>query len=127
VTVFVDGNQSRSNSFVCDAVKGTLLAIAGARVGEIYNIGGGAPLTLNDAIDAIARSLGVTPIVRHDVPRPGDQRTTMADTTKARAAFGYTPVVGPADGLPVQVSWHLSGGPRPHRGAARSLARPHPS
>lgn len=108
ITVFGDGEQVRSNTFVSDGVRATILALEGAEVGGIYNIGGGETITLNEAIAAIAACLEVEPVVHHAPARPGDQRRTAADTTRARLAFGYAPTIGPREGLRAQVAWHLA-------------------
>ena len=105
ITVFGDGLQSRSNTYVTDAVAGTIAAIDGARVGEVYNIGGGQELGLLEAIGIIAAELGVEPTIRHEPARPGDQRRTWADTARAHEAFGYRPLVSPQQGLAEQVRW----------------------
>ena len=123
ITVYGDGRQSRSNTFVTDCVRGTVQALGGAETGEVYNIGGGEVITLAEAIEITADALGVRPVVRHEPARPGDQRHTRADTTKARLAFGYRPAVSPREGLRVQVDWHLSGGTR----AGAELRPPTPS
>jgi UDP-glucuronate 4-epimerase len=105
ITIYGDGEQSRSNTFISDAVQATVGAIDGGVVGEVYNVAGGEEITVNAAIAAIADILGVNPILEHAPGRPGDQRRTSADTTKARTAFGYTPTVGPVDGLAAQAAW----------------------
>lgn len=107
ITVFGDGEQSRSSTFASDAVAGTIAAITGARVGGIYNIAGGRRITLNEAIATIADELGVTPSIEHGAPRGGDQRHTEADTTRARETFGYRATVDPEDGLREQVRWFV--------------------
>jgi UDP-glucuronate 4-epimerase len=107
ITVFGDGHQSRSNTFVSDCVDGTIAAAGSGHIGEIYNLGGGVALELGDAIELIASTLGVTPDIAYAAPRAGDQRTTMADTSKARDHFGYRPKVEPAAGLASQVRWHV--------------------
>ena len=107
ITVFGDGEQSRSSTFVSDAVAGTIAAIDGAAVGGIYNIAGSRRITLNEAIATIADELGVTPTIEHAPGRGGDQRHTEADTTRAREAFGYRATVDPDDGLREQVRWFL--------------------
>jgi nucleoside-diphosphate-sugar epimerase len=106
LTVFGDGGQSRTNTYVSDAVAATIAAIDGGAVGEIYNIGGGEPITLIEAIRVIGDAVGIIPAVRHAPPRLGDQRHTQADTAKARRAFGFRPTVGPAAGLKAQADWH---------------------
>jgi nucleoside-diphosphate-sugar epimerase len=108
ITVFGDGLQTRSNTFVDDAVAGTLGALDGGSVGEIYNIGGGEAISVLEAIDVLAEALGRRPRIEHGPGRPGDQRHTAADTSKARAAFGFRPSVGPRDGLPRQAEWQRS-------------------
>lgn len=108
ITVFGDGEQTRSNTFVDDAVEATVLAMSRGEIGEAYNIGGGATVTLNEAIGLIADLLGVEPDIRHEPALPGDQRHTSADIGKARRVLGYDPVVAPADGLARQVAWHRS-------------------
>lgn len=105
ILVFGDGEQSRTNTYVGDAVSATIAAIEGGAVGEIYNIGGGEPITLNDAIRVIGEAVGVTPEIQHGPARVGDQRHTQADTTKAALAFGFRPTIGPAAGLRAQADW----------------------
>jgi nucleoside-diphosphate-sugar epimerase len=105
VTVYGDGRQSRSNTYVADCVRGTIEALEAAEIGETYNIGGGEEITLGRAIELIAEAAGVSPVIRHQEARPGDQVRTWADTEKARKAFGYTPSVAPAMGLREQAWW----------------------
>jgi nucleoside-diphosphate-sugar epimerase len=106
LTVFGDGRQSRSSTFVSDAVDGTMRALRDAEIGEVYNIGGGERIELLDVIKLIGDELGVTPVVHHEEARAGDQRHTGADTAKAMRTFGYAPKVSPADGLRAQIAWH---------------------
>ena len=108
ITIFGDGEQSRTNTFVADAVSATVTAIDGAAIGQIYNIGGGEPVTVNAAIGIIGEALGVDPDVRHVAARLGDQRHTQANTAKANAAFGFRPTVGPVEGLRAQATWQRS-------------------
>ncbi len=106
ITIYGDGEQSRSNTYIDDAVGATVLALERAAPGEVYNVGGGEAITVNRAIEILADALGVEPVVEHAPPRPGDQRTTFADTTKARRELGFRPSVPPAEGLARQAAWH---------------------
>ena len=106
ITVYGDGLQTRSNTFITDAVVGTIRALEGARAGEIYNIGGGESIALNDAITAIAEAVGTRPTIIRDAARPGDQRHTAANVGKAERDFDFRPTVHPVDGLRRQVAWH---------------------
>jgi UDP-glucuronate 4-epimerase len=108
LTVYGDGRQSRSNTFVSDCVAGTVAALERGSAGEVYNIGGGEEIELLDAIGIIADELGVEPRIVFGPPRAGDQRRTAADVSKARRELGYDPVVAPEEGLRRQVAWHLA-------------------
>lgn len=105
IVVFGDGEQSRGNTYIDDCVTGTLQALESGRPGEAYNLGGGVPITLNEAISIIEDATGVTAQRRHTAARTGDQRHTLADITKAQNDFGYLPSVDPTDGLRAQVEW----------------------
>jgi len=108
VRVFGDGHQSRSSTFVDDAVGGIIGALDSGHVGDVYNIGGGEALSVLEGIEIIGRCLGREVSVAHGPERTGDQRITKADTTKARAHFGYVPLTDPIDGLARQVAWQLA-------------------
>jgi len=105
ITVFGDGQQSRSNTYVSDCVTATMAALQRPAAGDILNIGGGREITLQDAIDILATELGVEPVIEHRDPRKGDQRRTVADTTRAREVLGWKPEVEPEEGLAAQVRW----------------------
>ena len=106
ITVYGDGEQSRSSTYVTDCIEATVRAIGGQGAGEVFNIGGGVAITLRRAIEIIARELGVTPVLSHEASRLGDQRYTAADTTRAFRTLGYRPAVDPEEGLARQVAWH---------------------
>lgn len=105
ITVFGDGEQTRSNTFVEDCVRGTLLAIARGRPGEVYNIGGGEVISLNQVIEVLGELLESPVHVRYAAPRPGDQRHTQAAIGKAARELGYAPRTDPVTGLAAQVAW----------------------
>jgi nucleoside-diphosphate-sugar epimerase len=108
ITIYGDGEQTRSNTYVDDCVEGTVRAIERAEVGEVYNIGGGHTIALNEAVRLIAEATGREPVIERRPAVPGDQRHTSADIGKARSALGYAPAIEPAEGLRRQVAWHVA-------------------
>ncbi len=115
ITVFGDGRQSRSNTYVSDCVDATVAACSDERaVGHTFNVGGGRELALLDAIAILAEHLDVEPVIVHREARAGDQRRTFADTTHIRDTIGWAPRVDPDEGLRRQVEWvrHRLGGAR---------------
>jgi UDP-glucose 4-epimerase len=94
LTIVGDGEQTRDFTFVSDAVD-ALVAVANSdKVGEIYNVGSGRPVSVNELI----RLLGSPATVR--IPkRPGEPDCTWADITKIRNELGWEPKVAIADGV----------------------------
>lgn len=116
ITVYGDGRQSRSNTYVSDCVAATVAALDGPADGSIFNIGGGREVELLEAISILARHLGVEPVIEYREARRGDQRRTVADIGRARAVLGWEPQVEPEAGLLSEVRWvqeRLTGTPVP--------------
>lgn len=107
VRVHGDGEQSRSNTYVSDVVRGARAAWdqPQASLGETFNLGGGQVVTVNRALDLLSEITGAA-VERISSPsRPGDQRHTEADFGKATRLLGYTPRTSLRDGLAAQVAW----------------------
>ena len=103
--LYGDGLQSRSFTFVADAVAATVAAMELGQAGTLYNVGGGAEATMRDAIatleDVSGRSLDV-------VDRPaaaGDVRRTAADTQRIERDLEWRATTSLRDGLRAQWEW----------------------
>ncbi|RIK39738.1 MAG: nucleotide sugar epimerase [Chloroflexi bacterium] len=107
ITVDGDGTDSRSNTFVLDCVRGITLAFEqpDRSAGETFNIGGGEEVNVNQVLAILAELSGTKPRVVHGPPRPGDQRRTVADISKARHLLGYNPTTTVREGLAAQLAW----------------------
>ncbi len=105
IAVFGDGQQARGNTYIADCVDATALA-AGATAGETYNVGGGESVTLSEVIHKLEELIGCKAAIDRKPPRPGDQRSTFADTSKLTRHLGWVPKVGIDEGLARQVAWH---------------------
>jgi len=98
LTVVGDGEQTRDFTFVSDAV-GALLAVADSnKVGQIYNVGSGRPVSVNELI----KELGSPPTV-HIPKRPGEPDCTWADITKVQGEIGWNPEVSFAAGVKIML------------------------
>jgi nucleoside-diphosphate-sugar epimerase len=104
ITVFGDGQQARGNTYVDDCVEATVRA-ADALPGETYNVGGGEVATVWDILSKLERITGKRARVNREEARPGDQRSTAADTGKLLRHLGWEPKVGLDEGLERQVRW----------------------
>ena len=89
IRVFGDGEQSRGFTHVSDVVEANLAAVEKPCVGEVFNIGGGTNLTVNEVIGCFEEITGRKAIVEREETQKGDVRHTMADVTKAKRLLGW--------------------------------------
>jgi nucleoside-diphosphate-sugar epimerase len=101
--LYGDGLQSRSFTYVGDVVAATIAAL-GADQGT-FNVGGGTEATMLDTIAILERLAGRRLELRSHPAVPGDQRRTLADTSRIREELGWAPRVGLEEGLTAQWAW----------------------
>ena len=102
-TLFGDGAQSRGWTYVSDVVDGTIAAME--RGQGTYNVGGALEASMRDAIAMFERLAGRSLELLVEPEVPGDQRRTMADTTRIRSDLGWEPHVTLEEGLNAQWEW----------------------
>ena len=111
-TVYGDGSQTRDFTFVADAVRANLLSVAAPDVTEVYNVGGGARVSLRQALDLLTgalRDLGLdAPAVDYRPTADGDVKHTYADRTRVGERIGYAPTVTLEEGLPREAAWTVA-------------------
>jgi UDP-glucuronate 4-epimerase len=103
--LYGDGRQSRGFTYVLDVVEATVRAMEAAPPGALYNVGGGAEVTMLEAIRLLERLSGRSLDVRFSPEVPGDQRRTRADTTRIEAGLGWRPRTSFEQGLEAQWNW----------------------
>ncbi len=99
-----DGLQTRDYVFVGDVVRANLAAIESAACGHV-NIGTGRQCDVNTLLRLVAERVGVEAVEVHGPPRPGDQRTSALDASRARSLLGWEPLVPLEQGLEETVAW----------------------
>jgi UDP-glucose 4-epimerase len=108
IVVFGDGTQTRDFTFVEDAVKANILAADNNSVGEIFNIGGGSRISVDDLIKMMEKITGKTAEIKYIERQKGDVRDTWADVSKAKKELGWMPKVKIEEGLRRQIKWMKS-------------------
>ncbi len=98
LTIVGDGEQTRDFTFVSDVVDSLVTVAERGAAGEIYNVGSGNPVSVNELV----RLLGAKDTVR--IPkRPGEPDCTWADITKIRNELAWEPKVAIAEGIGIMM------------------------
>jgi len=103
--IYGTGEQSRSFTYVDDAIGATVAAMERAPTGAIYNVGGGDEASMLEAIALFEQISGRELDVRHVGVSQGDVSRTKADVTRIHAALGWEPRTALGDGLETMWSW----------------------
>ena len=74
----------------------------------MLNVANGRSVDLLTLIDVLNRLLGTRLSPRHEPPRVGDVRESMADITLARTLLGYEPAVDFEEGLRRSIDYYRS-------------------
>jgi UDP-glucuronate 4-epimerase len=114
IDVFNHGRMRRDFTFIADIVAGVLGALdhppPGSATDEsvphrVFNLGNHTPVELERFITVIEQAAGQPAQKVYKPMQPGDMVETMADTARARAAFGFEPATAIEAGLPQVVAW----------------------
>jgi nucleoside-diphosphate-sugar epimerase len=100
-----DGEQSRSFTYVDDAVDATIACMERGVSGATFNVGGGEEVSMLEAIEMLGRISGRRLELVSAPRRLGDARRTAADTTHIRAELGWTASTPFHAGLEAQWRW----------------------
>jgi len=100
-----DGLQTRDFTYVADAARATADAAVRGVPGRVYNIGGGARVSLREVFDLLARVSGRKVTIDQQGPQKGDMRDTYADTSRAKTDLGFAPSVTLEEGLRQMWRW----------------------
>lgn len=114
--VYGDGQNVRDWLYVGDHCSAIREVLAGGRVGETYNVGGGAEMKNIDVVrtlcalleDARPRKVGrYADLITYVADRPGHDQRYAIDASKIRAELGWMPQETFDSGLARTVRWYL--------------------
>ena len=105
IEIYGNGEQTRDFTYIQDAVAANLLAAERGQSGEVYNIGGGARITVNNVLELLERLTAKPARTRYNEPQKGDVTHTYADTRKAQDDLLFKPTTMLEDGLKHQIEW----------------------
>lgn len=105
--VFEDGRQMRDFVHVQDVAEAFATVLDDDReIWDVFNVGSGAPVSINEIAATLARLLGknIAPEVLNRY-RVGDIRHCFGDVSKIERAFGFKPRRSMDDGMEELISW----------------------
>ncbi len=116
-TIFGDGKQTRDFVFIANVVHANLLAARAPAAdvsGQVFNIGSGKGVSVNQLWEHIRRLAGVPLAPVYTQGRAGEVRDSVAELARAGRLLGYAPIVDFEEGLRQTIDFY-----RARRDAAR--------
>ncbi|ASV09329.1 SDR family oxidoreductase [Leptospira interrogans] len=92
-TVVGDGKQTRDFTYVRDVVEAVFAAAQSDKVGEIYNVGSGATISVNRIVELLKGEVTYIP------KRPGEPDSTFADIAKIKKDLKWFPKISIETGI----------------------------
>ena len=114
--IYGDGKQVRDWLYVRDHCSAIRAVLAGGRVGQTYNIGGGCEKPNHEIVHAICALLdeirpdpagSYTRLISFVADRPGHDRRYAIDARKIERELGWRPAETFDSGMRKTVSWYL--------------------
>lgn len=100
-----DGEQTRDYVYVLDVAEAVSRAVVSPDVVGVMNIGTGVEKTVNDIYRELAQLTGVTVPPEHGPARPGEQRRSVLDATRAKKRLGWSAATPFGESLRQTVAW----------------------
>lgn len=105
-----DGSQTRDFTFVENVVQFNVKAMLTdnpAALNQVYNVGCGENITVNELFEGIKQRCSSSSNVQHREPRKGDVPHSLADISKSQELLGYDPLFKMNEGLDITVKSFL--------------------
>ncbi len=94
-----DGEQTRDYVYVEDVAEAVALALARDEVVGVFNVATGTETSVNELYRRLSRLAGVDRAPVHGPSRPGEQRRSVLDASRAKAVLGWSPAITLDEGL----------------------------
>ena len=104
ITVYGDGSQTRSFSYVQDTVNG-IVSLMESNHNDVFNIGNPTEITINQLASKIIEITNSnSKLINKDLPQD-DPKQRKPDITKAKSMINWEPKVRLEDGLNKTINW----------------------
>tara|TARA_Y100000996_G_scaffold287853_1_gene227404 strand:- start:342 stop:1271 length:930 start_codon:yes stop_codon:yes gene_type:complete len=104
ITIYGDGSQTRSFSYVQDTVNG-IVSLMESEHNDVFNIGNPTEITINELASKIIEITNSnSKLINKDLPQD-DPKQRKPDITKAKTMLNWEPEVKLEDGLTKTIEW----------------------
>ena len=100
-----DGEQTRDYVYVADVADAVTRALARSAATGPINVGTARQTTVNELYRMLAGAAGIERAAEHGQARPGEQRHSALDWSRARRLLEWTPATPLERGLAETVAW----------------------
>ena len=108
VTIHGDGLQTRDYVYVGDVARANLAALNFTGIPSAFNVGTGIETDVVTLHQKLKQAMGLGQPAIHGPGKPGEQRRSVLDCTKAMHELAWKPEVNLDDGLGKTVDWFAS-------------------
>ncbi|MFN7928481.1 MAG: UDP-glucuronic acid decarboxylase family protein [Blastocatellia bacterium] len=107
ITVFGEGNQTRSFQYVADLVAG-VRKLMEANYNRPVNIGNPTEMTILEFAKLILRLTGSSSSIIYNPLPEDDPKTRQPDISRAKSILGWEPKIAVEEGLSQTIAWYRS-------------------
>jgi nucleoside-diphosphate-sugar epimerase len=107
ITIFGNGTQSRSNTYVLDVADAITKCVDREPIG-VFNVCGDEEVSILEFVNLASNLIGVQPNIIFGSERDGDQQRTHGDNSRIKSELGWKPVTSFLTGITNQVQAQLS-------------------
>lgn len=103
-----DGRQTRDYVYVGDVARANVAALAYEGLSAAFNIGTGIETDVVTLYECLSHAIGLSGKVRHGPTKPGEQRRSVLECSKAQRNLNWTAELTVQQGLTLTARWFSS-------------------
>lgn len=107
INIYGDGEVKRDFTHVNDIVRAIIISLNYKKGFDIFNIGAGHPVSINELISTFEKNLNKKAKIEYQVRNDLDMDITLADVSKAKNILNWAPEINFENGIRDLSEWHL--------------------
>jgi UDP-glucose 4-epimerase len=104
--IYGNGEQKRDFTYIDDVVNAIIVSANMNFTGEVFNVGGGSTISINNLVKEIETITGEKAIINYSKKVKGDAKDTWADLSKIKQLLNWYPKFDIKSGLREYIYWY---------------------